>query len=76
MAESCETPCDIDNGSLTELILLLILPSIFGILLIYLSNKIFNFWGDRGMLYYRAKMLMFSSLVLILWFGAMSWGVY
>lgn len=28
------------------------------------------------MSYYRAKLLMFASAVLIIWFGCMSWGVY
>ena len=51
---ACSLECD-DNGSVTTLLLYILLPSIFGFLLIYLGSWFFNYFGEQGLSYYKAK---------------------
>lgn len=74
---SCEPPCDIPNGSVTKLVLCIVLPTILGIFFSIQTNLILKHLGvNKGLKYYRAYTIIVISLILILWFGIMSWGVF
>ena len=74
---SCEVACPIDNGSLTILIVCLIVPSIVGIIMSVGLQKLLYYLGlEKGLAYYRAYTIMSISIVLMVWFGFMSWGVF
>lgn len=74
---ACEEICDIDHGSVTTMILTIVLPTILGIYFIIQSKYLFEFWGlKKNLKYYRAYMILFMSLTLMVWFGIMSWGIY
>lgn len=42
---NCEEKCDTETGSMSELLIFLIIPTVTGIGLIILGNKVFNYWG-------------------------------
>lgn len=69
--------CSLETGNLTTLILLLVLPTFIGIALIYVIIEFFRFLGvKRGLRYYRAYTIMVVTVVLMFWFGLMSYGVF
>ncbi len=72
---ACTEICT-EDGSATVLIILLIAPSIIGICLMVVSNKLFDHYGARGLSFANAKNLMLQSAILIIWFGFMSYGIY
>ena len=50
----CGLSCD-GKGSVSTLVLYIVVPSILGVFFIFTGTKLFNYWGDQGMAYYKAK---------------------
>lgn len=73
---NCEEQCDIDRGSVTTLVLCIILPTVFGIYFCIQLKFLLQYLGKKGLRFYRAYTILSISLVLMVWFGIMSWGVY
>lgn len=73
---ACDKICLEESGSKNILIVLILIPTITGVFLMIISNYIFRYFETKGMKFSKAKNLIFQSIILIIWFGCMSYGVY